>query len=310
MKKKYLLVGLFLLTTVFLNPSFANDPAPKVSIIIDDLGNNLSRNLAAVNLPGPVVCSILPQTYYSHFIAIEAHEHHKEIIIHVPMQALKPYALGPGGLTENMSENNFIQALTKDYASVPYAEGMNNHMGSLLTQNATDMSWIMYFLKQHQLFFIDSRTINNSVAEKVAEENNIPTAARSVFLDDVATEPYVAQQFQVLIADAKKYGAAIAIGHPNAATLAYLQQAIPTLANEGVELVPLSQIVAGRNIKEYDAYYQNTPEQLQLAPITQAAPVARTSEANPLHIADTIENLLPEPVTVVSVGWISDVLCA
>jgi polysaccharide deacetylase 2 family uncharacterized protein YibQ len=43
---------------------------------------------------------------------------------------------------------------------------------------------------------------------------------------------------------ARKNGAAVGIGHPYPATLAFLEREIPGLVDEGIELVTISELVS------------------------------------------------------------------
>lgn len=159
------------------------------------------------------------------------------------MQAITPHALGPGGLTAQMSYEKFATALNRNLGAVPFICGVNNHMGSLLTQRAADMSWLMKAIKQRGLFFVDSRTSNDSIASEVALENDVPTVERDVFLDDTINYTEIDSQFHRLLQIARRYGQAVAIGHPYPLTLEYLERVLPTLAAAGYQLVPISELV-------------------------------------------------------------------
>ena len=48
--------------------SFAEEePQPAMVVIIDDIGDNLNKGLAAVHLPGPVTLAIMPHTPMDRF---------------------------------------------------------------------------------------------------------------------------------------------------------------------------------------------------------------------------------------------------
>ncbi len=215
----------------------------QISIIIDDLGNHRHLDQKVVNLPGPVVCSVLPYRHFTDAVMQQAKANHKPIILHIPMQALADHKLGLGGLTTDMAKQQFIDILTFQLQNYPGIQGVNNHMGSRLTQDNERMQWFMEELANHPLYFVDSRTAGSSVAEKMAKQYQIPTIHRDVFLDNKPTIQAIDKQFQRLIALAKRYGHAVAIGHPYPATLAYLEKAIPKLAEQGIELVPISALL-------------------------------------------------------------------
>lgn len=217
--------------------------APKISIIIDDLGNNYWEDQRVAQLPGVVVCSILPHTFFAVKIAHQCHANHKTVMLHVPMQALKPLSLGRGGLTMAMSAEQFSAVLRKDIAAIPHVAGVNNHMGSLLTQRAANMRWVMQILYERHLFFVDSRTSDNSVAYWMAQRFDVSTVKRDIFLDNIASYTMIDRQFQELLRIARRNGRAVAIGHPYPATVKYLQQNLPRLAEQGIELVSVVELV-------------------------------------------------------------------
>lgn len=220
---------------------------PVVSIIIDDLGRTLPEGLRAVRLPGPVACAFLPRSPYTRQLAIIAHARHKVVMLHLPMQALDYRRLDPGGLTLHMTHQDFVQTVRTDLADVPYATGINNHMGSLLTQHPGDMLWLMRLIHRHGgLFFVDSRTTAATVAEQMAMESHVPTTERNVFLDDNRSEASIRRQFERLIAFAETHGSAVAIGHPHPHTLAVLERMIPELRRRGVRLISIAAMIRFR----------------------------------------------------------------
>jgi polysaccharide deacetylase 2 family uncharacterized protein YibQ len=129
-------------------------------------------------------------------------------------------------------------------AAVPHAIGINNHMGSLLTQHPGHMQWLMHAIGQRgNLFFVDSFTVASSVAQRIATENWVPNIRRDVFLDSDRSIQAIEHQFQRLLNKAQKEGIALAIGHPYPETLAVLERMLPTLKDQGVRLVPVSRLI-------------------------------------------------------------------
>jgi hypothetical protein len=127
------------------------------------------------------------------------------------------------------------------------AVGVNNHMGSRLTEDEEVMRLILTMLKERRLFFLDSYTSPRSVVSEVARELGIPTASRHVFLDhEPEGADYVAAQMDRLVAVARRHGEAIGIGHPRPSTIAALQEHLPKLAEAGITVVPLSTLIAAR----------------------------------------------------------------
>ncbi len=221
---------------------------PSVAIIIDDLGNKLSWGKRAVKLPGPVALSFLPHTPHAQSLANQAHAAGKEVMLHLPMESESGKQLGPGGLTLHMTEQQLQRTTRKALGAVPHVSGLNNHMGSLLTQHPGAMSWLMDAIKGHGgLFFVDSRTTDRSVADQVAVEKQLPTVRRDIFLDNVRTRAAIKREFSRLLQLAKKRGYAVGIGHPYPETMQVLKQELTKLSSRGIRLIPLSQMVQMQN---------------------------------------------------------------
>ncbi len=223
------------------------DQVPVISIIIDDLGNQRHHGLQAVHLPGQPTYAILPYRPFTKLLAEEAHRRRKEVMVHMPMESENGRPLGPGGLTQCMQEQQFKSRVHENFAAVPYARGFNNHMGSLLTASPTMMRWLMQASMFHDnLYFVDSRTTSLSVALQHAGRRGIRSTSRDIFLDYENNRDVVAQQLAKLVERARRKGSALAIGHPYPATLAALEQWIPELQQQGVRLVPVSELIAIR----------------------------------------------------------------
>jgi polysaccharide deacetylase 2 family uncharacterized protein YibQ len=220
----------------------------KIAIVIDDIGYRYTDKQALL-LPGQVTYSILPQTPYGKRLALQAFEQQKDVILHIPMESENRTDLGPGALTKNMSQVAINSSLEKSFNEIPFAIGINNHMGSYLTQSVTHMAWTMGFLKSNNLFFLDSRTSPQSKAGVIAKQLGVPVRERHVFLDNQLSSDYISKQFQTLISTAQKNRSAIAIAHPHPESMKALQLLIPTLKNYNIELVPLSALYDSPVIK-------------------------------------------------------------
>lgn len=222
----------------------ALDRLPAIAIVIDDLGKQEIPGRRVAELPGPVACAFLPLARHTPKLAELAHAHHKEVILHLPMESMDFRPLDEGGLTLDMTEARFIATVRDSIGRVPHVAGINNHMGSLLTRHPGAMTWLMAALKQSGgLFFVDSRTTTQTVAQKVALESGVPTTRRNVFLDNDPDPAAIERELRRLLALARRDGAALAIGHPYPETLAFLEHWLPTLPGQGVRLVPVAELI-------------------------------------------------------------------
>lgn len=220
--------------------------APVIAIIVDDLGNRLELDRRVVHLPGAVTCAFLPYTPHGPQFADMAAEIGKEVMLHLPMESVGEMR-NPGMLSVHMDRQEFTRAVREGLASLPHVSGINNHMGSLLTQSSQRMQWLMDEIARHEgLYFVDSYTSVQSVAWRVAAANHLPNARRDVFLDASRDPAMIDAQFERLLARAWKNGYAIAIAHPYPETVAFLEARLPDLADSGVELVPVSRLIERR----------------------------------------------------------------
>ena len=224
-----LLSGIYLATTAGVSLACGQLGQPRLAIIIDDLGYSLQRGVQAVDLPAPVTLSIIPNTPYSRRLAEHAQRSGKEVMMHLPMTSMRDLTKDPLVLTASLSDEAFDHLMAEAIASVPGATGLNNHMGSALTQDRLAMERLMRRLEADGLFFIDSRTTAETVAATVAQEMAVPVASRSVFLDNDRDPAMIRAKLEQAIAIAERTGNAVAIGHPYPETLAVLNQALPEL---------------------------------------------------------------------------------
>jgi len=234
---------------IFLLFSFISSAEQgKVAIIIDDIGYRYS-DAKALELPGNITYSILPHTPYGKKLAVKANLKNHDVLLHIPMESKKGKRLGPGALTSDMSEQMIHETLAASLNEIPFAIGINNHMGSRLTSLYKPMSWTMNFLKEKQLFFLDSKTSANSQAEQAAKDSGVPVNSRHVFLDNQLDDHYISKQFNELIRQAQNNEFAIAIAHPHPETVKNLTRLIPLLAENNIRLVPLSELYIKQSVR-------------------------------------------------------------
>ena len=224
-------------------PATIDDERPSIALIIDDIGYNGPLGERAIALPGAVTYAVLPHTPHGAELAETGFTAGKEIMLHAPMANQANMPLGPGALTADLDKDTFIATLSNSIAAVPHLKGINNHMGSALTEMEEPMRWVMEVLKERQLYFVDSYTTAKSVAGSIANTQHIPTITRNVFLDNIQSEEDIDREFRKLLAMAKERGVAVGIGHPYPETLAYLEKALPLLEQEGINLISASDMI-------------------------------------------------------------------
>ncbi|MGI3129339.1 divergent polysaccharide deacetylase family protein [Halopseudomonas pachastrellae] len=224
-------------------PAPSSAALPRLAIIIDDVGQSLTVGRRVVALPGPVALAILPQLPHSQTLAEEAATAGKPVMLHLPMENMAGLSIGPGGLTTAMAEGEFRSRLQQSLNAFGPIQGVNNHMGSRLTADRQRMDWLMQVLAERQLFFVDSRTTAQTQAAFAAKAARVPHVSRDIFLDNVRSEAEIDHEFRLVLARARKQGAAVLIGHPYPETLDYLERRLPQLESEGVRLVSVQGVL-------------------------------------------------------------------
>jgi polysaccharide deacetylase 2 family uncharacterized protein YibQ len=216
----------------------------RMAIVIDDVGHNLKELKPFLELSLPITFAILPHLTYSTEAALLIQEEGKEIILHMPMEPVGEYDPGPGAIYTNQDESTITKLLQEALNSIPQAVGINNHMGSKVTADEETVSVIMEYLKKNKLFFLDSLTTPDSVAEQKAKEKGVPFLKRSIFLDNVPEFETIKEQFNQGLSIAGTTGSAILIGHvQNQDVFLVLKEMEEELDSESVKIVTLTELL-------------------------------------------------------------------
>lgn len=222
----------------------APGPRATVVLIIDDLGHQLHNGLAMVRLPAKLNLAVLPHTPHGAELAEAGFAAGKEILLHAPMSNRAGQPMAQGALTPALGRAAFDATLAAQLAAVPHVRGINNHMGSELTEYPLQMGWVMQMLLRRDLYFVDSRTSAATVAARTAADFSVPHLSRSVFLDNDRSPAAIDHVFRELLDRAERDGLAVGIGHPYPETAAYLRRALPRLPCRGIRLALVSEVLA------------------------------------------------------------------
>lgn len=226
-------------------PYFGSKPV--LAVVIDDMGISHRRTADIASLQVPLTVSFL--TYGAKLDEQVANSRRagQEVMIHVPMEAQKKIDAAPDVLTTQMNAEEITRNLNAMLDKFHDVKGINNHMGSKLTEDKQRMLMVMKVLKERGLFFLDSKTSPKSEAENAAQESGVAYAHRHVFIDNNNDKAYILGQLAKAENVARKNGYAVAIGHPKTQTYAALKEWLPQLEEKGLVLLPLSQIVEALN---------------------------------------------------------------
>jgi len=212
-------------------------PLPRIALVIDDLGQaDLALVQRLCNLDVPLTVAVLPFLQHTRESAAIAHQRGKEVILHMPMEPIGYPAAGknpgPGAILFEQPEAEVRERVRRAMKEIPFAVGLNNHMGSRITPDAEKMAWVLGEVKKSNWYFLDSRTEKDTVALEVARKLGIPSMQRKVFLDDNPSVAEMTHQWERALAFAGQDGQAVVIGHIHPETLAFLEAALPAAKRE------------------------------------------------------------------------------
>lgn len=227
----------------FAVPSLAVD-GPRIAVVLDDAGVHVPNGVRAAELPAPVTLALMTYAQGVDDLAAWARANGHELLVHVPMEPNDGRLdTGPNALRTGLDATELARRIEWALSRFEGAVGVNNHMGSRFTADPEAMAVLMAALGERGLLFLDSITTGRTKGRATARTAGVPYLARDVFLDNEADPESVWARIAEVEALARRNGSAIAIAHPKGATLEVLRVWLPTLAERGITLVPLSALV-------------------------------------------------------------------
>jgi polysaccharide deacetylase 2 family uncharacterized protein YibQ len=216
----------------------------KVAIVVDDIGYRIEGVEAFIAISRPLTFAVLPYTPYVRSEAARANEAGYTVLLHLPMEPLNSAAdPGPFSINVPMSEEEIQQVIEAGLSKVPYAVGVNNHMGSRATSDFDTMEKVLSILLDKGLFFLDSKTTPVSVGKEVAETIGISFTANDFFLDNNSDLEYIKERIRILAKKALRDGYAIGILHDRRGAPQAIAAMVDEIEAAGVELVYIEELI-------------------------------------------------------------------
>ncbi|WP_144546914.1 divergent polysaccharide deacetylase family protein [Bacillus sp. X1(2014)] len=228
----------------------------KAAIIIDDFGGGTGGVRDFLEGGIPITAAVMPFTEHSKVHAEWAHKYGIEVMIHLSMEPKrgKRSWLGPRPITNDLSPAEVKQIVEDAIKDVPYAVGINNHMGSLAVENEQIVRAIVEVAKKKRLYIIDSATSPNTKFPKIAKELGVPILKRDVFLDDISSTSHVYKQMIRLARVTEIKGTGIAIGHVGITGKVCsigVFQSMDEFEKRKIKIVPASYLFSGKSVEKY-----------------------------------------------------------
>lgn len=212
-----------------------------IVLILDDVGFDHQPLDTAMAIDPNVNFAVLPNGKRSTEFAATLHSRGFELLCHLPMEpeGFPRISPGDGAVLTTMTDAEIGRTTRANIEAIPFARGVNNHMGSRATADRRVMTEVLGALPKG-MYFIDSRTTGNSVAGSVAQSMRVKTASRNVFLDDVQDVAAIRKQLEELAQTAASRGIAVGIGHMHPSTMQVLTEDAPKLRTSGFRFVRAS----------------------------------------------------------------------
>ncbi|QSF47713.1 divergent polysaccharide deacetylase family protein [Paenibacillus tianjinensis] len=219
----------------------------RVAIIVDDFGNGMRGTDEMFTLPVKITAAVMPFLSTTEQDARRAHERGYDVLVHLPMEPRqgKPEWLGPGAILTRMTDAEVRERVEAALDNVPYAVGINNHMGSKVTGDERVMGIVLAVCKERGLFFVDSHTNYRSVAGRMARKLGLPPVENHIFLDDVHSAGHVMKQMRLVEQRATNERFCVTIGHvgiQGKETAAGIRSGIAAM-KANVDFVGISELV-------------------------------------------------------------------
>ena len=187
--------------------------------------------------------SVLPKLVHSKACADKVRASGNEVMLHQPMQAVNLNVNpGPGAVTADMQTSSIEALIKENIAEIGPVAGINNHEGSLISEDEMKIGAAMLAAKESGVFFLDSRTTSQTRVPQAAMALGIPYYSRNVFLDNTKDREKIIREIMRGIGIANAKGAAIMIGHIWSADIlpGILIEFYPVLKNKGYAFTTVS----------------------------------------------------------------------
>lgn len=231
---------------------FGFPPASKnavLCVVFDDGGQNVAQLKKCVALPFPVTVAVLPRLAHSKECAALVRQSGNEVILHQPMQAMNlGVNPGEGAILPEMSGGEIAATLSQNIAEIAPIAGINNHEGSLITEDEVKVGFVLETVHQKGIYFLDSRTSSATKVPSVSMEMGLSYFQRDIFLDNEKTRENILHELKRGVEIANRQGFVIMIGHVWSAEILpdVLAEVYPELKNKGYRFSTVSNSGAER----------------------------------------------------------------
>jgi polysaccharide deacetylase 2 family uncharacterized protein YibQ len=170
----------------------------------------------------------------------------REIFLHLAMEPRGYPKLDPGkdAILLDLTQVEIEDRITRGLSTVGAPRGVISRLGGAAVNDADVMRAVLGELKRRDLPFVDAHGAGPSVVEEIGEEVGARTGILNATLDGSGNTPAaVRARLKQLVTTAMQRGAIIVSLHPSSVILGVLESERAALREQGVDMVPASEIV-------------------------------------------------------------------
>ncbi len=220
---------------------------PVMAIVIDEIGAYGAPVEDVVALSPMVSTSVIPSTPDSALIVDQLRNSGREVLVHMPMETYADFKEGPRPILRKMEDQEVRETARWHLSQFDGYVGVNNHLGSKVTRDQRVMGALMAELSQRDLMFLDSRTTGKSVAESVARDAGMLATRNHRFIDNEISVEAIMRELNAAALMARRYGAAVALGNPNPATVRAVARWMEIHDGKDILIAPITHVASVLN---------------------------------------------------------------
>jgi uncharacterized protein len=219
----------------------------RIAILVDRFGfRNMQETQALLEFGRGLTVAILPHTTGARDLADQCRARGLEVVLNLPMEGLDYPRVdpGPGAILVDMSPGDITKRVAKAHEQIGGARGVHTYMGGLAVEDKDVMRAILQEVADRRGYFVESTSSTFSVVRETAAQ----VGAASIRLRDTIDGPQasvarVKENLEDVAVRARQHGVAVGLVHPYPATVQALKELLPVWRHQGIDLVPLSEIV-------------------------------------------------------------------
>lgn len=232
---------------LLMRPEPQSSDRPRLALLVDGFSQtNLADSEDLLEFGRGLTVAISPYSTGARDLADRCREKGLEVIVALPMEDYD-YPRGDpgqGGILVDMNERQIRDRVDDAWDRLGGAKGAHTWMGSLAVEDRSVMRAILGEVRRREGYFVESTRSTYSTVPAVAAELEVPTARLRNNIDaGGGSLAGITANLEELAGLAQRRGSAAGVVHPRPATVQALRKLMPRWAAQGLEVVPLSELV-------------------------------------------------------------------